>query len=113
MDLAAPTQAVVAAPAPVVVALGVPERGPDGVRLLAEVLDAATGRLVEEAEGMVSFAVDDQALGSAPLRGGTAELRLPALAVGRFSARFHGDGARFAAESAAGRAPAQRTGSAR
>lgn len=100
-------QAVVVAAAPVVVALGVPERGPEGVTLTAEILDAATGRVVEEAEGMVTFALDGGILGSAPLRGGEARLPLGDLPVGRISARFHGDAEHAAADS---EIPAQGTG---
>lgn len=84
-------QAVVPAATPVVVALGVPERGPRGVSLVAEILDAATGRVVEEAQGLVTFSLDGRAVGSAPLKGGEACLELPDLPVGRISARFHGD----------------------
>jgi hypothetical protein len=93
-------QAVVAPAVPVVVALGVPERHPRGVALQAEVLDAATGRLVEEAEGFVTFALDDELVGNAPLEGGVALLVLPDLPVGRISARFRGDADHAAAEGA-------------
>ena len=93
-------QAVVASALPVVVALGVPERRPEGIALAAEILDAATGRLVEEAEGAVTFALDGTALGSAPLRGGEALLLLPDLPVGRITARFQGDAEHAAAEGA-------------
>lgn len=91
-------QAVVAAALPVVVALGVPQRAREGVTLAAEILDAATGRVVEEAEGSVTFALDGALLGSAPLRGGEARLVLPDLPVGRISARFDGDAEHTAAE---------------
>lgn len=91
-------QAVVAPASPVVVALGVPERTRQGVSLSAEILDAGTGRLVEEAEGFVTFALDDELVGSAPLRGGVAELVLPELPVGRITARFRGDAEHAPAE---------------
>jgi hypothetical protein len=91
-------QAVVASAVPVVVALGVPERRRDGVALAAEILDASTGRVVEEAEGLVTFALDGALLGSAPLHGGEAVLVLPELPVGRISARFQGDAEHAAAE---------------
>jgi hypothetical protein len=91
-------QAVVAPAAPVVVALAVPERRPAGVALQADILDAATGRIVEEAEGLVTFALDGQLVGSAPLVGGVAVLVLPELPVGRISAQFRGDAEHAAAE---------------
>jgi hypothetical protein len=93
-------QAAVPPAAPVVVALGVPERGPRGVSLVAEILDAATGRIVEEASGCVTFALDGSPVGSAPLRGGEAELVLPDLPVGRITARLQGDVEHSAAEGA-------------
>ncbi len=92
-------QPVVVAAAPVLVALGVPERGPQGVTLTAEILDAASGRVVEEADGMVTFALDGKVLGAAPLQGGAASLHLPDLSVGRITARFHGDAEHAAADS--------------
>jgi hypothetical protein len=103
----APVPQVVVAPAmPGVVALAVPERTADGVVLAAQILDAATGRTVEDAEGVVSFALDDEVVGAADLVAGQATLVLAELPVGRISARFRGDLEHAAAEgSAEGLAP--------
>lgn len=95
---AAVPQAVVALAAPVVVALAVPERGPDGVVLRAQILDAATGRAVERVEGVVTFALDDEVVGEAALADGEAALLLRQLPVGRITARFRGDPEHAAAE---------------
>jgi hypothetical protein len=84
-------QAVVAAPRSVLVAVEAPARSAGGVVLRAELLDPRTGRLVEAASGVVTFAVNGEVLGSAPLRCGEAEMRLGVLAPGRVTARFHGD----------------------
>jgi hypothetical protein len=84
-------QAVVVPASPVMVAVQAPERGASGVVLRAELLDPATGRLVEEASGALTFAVDGQVLGSAPLLGGEATLEVPSIASGRVTARFYGD----------------------
>jgi hypothetical protein len=90
-------QAVVVPPRPVVVAVQTPERGTGGVVLRAELLDPRSGRLADGATGSLTFSLDDEVLGSAPLRYGEAELHLAGLAEGRVGARFHGD-----AEHAAG-----------
>ena len=94
-------QAVVAPVAPVVVALAVPERTSEGVLLRAQILDAATGRTVEGAQGQVTFALDGVPLGSAPLAAGEAAMVLPELPVGRITARFRGDLEHAPAEGAA------------
>lgn len=84
-------QAVTARVASVVVALAVPERAPGGIRLRAQVLDAATGAVVDDAGGVVTFALDGEPLGSAPLAAGDAVMVLPDLPVGRITARYRGD----------------------
>lgn len=94
-------QAIIARAAPVVVALAVPERSGDGVVLRAQVLDAATGRPVEVLEGTVTFALDDQVVGTAQLEEGRATLSVPALPVGRITARYRGDAEHAPAEGTA------------
>ena len=84
-------QAVVETATPVLVAVSVPRLEQRGVLLQAQLLDAHTGRLVEEAVGSLTFALDDALLGSAPLEGGEASLLLPDVPPGRISARFLGD----------------------
>lgn len=94
-------QAVVAPVAAVVVALAVPEKTSVGVLLRAQVLDAATGRVVDSVGGQVTFALDGTPLGSAPLEAGEATLLLADLPVGRITARFRGDLEHAPAEGAA------------
>ncbi|HUR51156.1 MAG TPA: Ig-like domain-containing protein [Mycobacteriales bacterium] len=99
----APVPQVVLAPArPVLVAVQEPALVPGGVLLRAELLDPESGRLVEEATGGLTFAVDGVAIGSAPLLGGEASLALGSLPAGRLSARFGGD---VEHEPGAGEAP--------
>ena len=94
-------QAIVARATPVVVALAVPERLADGVVLRAQVLDAATGRAAEGVAGSVTFALDGEAVGAAPLVDGRAALVLPELRVGRITARYRGDAEHGPAEGVA------------
>jgi hypothetical protein len=94
-------QAVVVPARPVVVAVEAPLRTARGAVLRAELLDPATGRLVEGASGALTFAVGGQLLGSAPLRGGEATLELADLPEGPVTARFHGDVEHAAADGAA------------
>jgi hypothetical protein len=94
-------QAVVVPKQTVLVAVQVPGRGTGSALLSAELLDPANGRLVETASGSVTFAVDGQVLGSAPLRGGEAELRLATVPPGRLTARYHGDVEHAAADGIA------------
>lgn len=84
-------QAVVVQPRQVLLAVQQPDHRSSRVVLRAELLDPDNGRLVEAALGIVTFALEGEVLGSAPLRSGEAELRLGPLPTGRLTARFHGD----------------------
>ena len=84
-------QAVVVPLRGVRVAVEAPDRAPGQVGLRAELRDPRSGRLLEGATGSVTFALDGEVLGSAPLRFGEADLKLASLGAGHLTARFHGD----------------------
>ena len=84
-------QAVVVPLRRVLVLVAARERQPERVVLRAELLDPGTRRVLEAATGSVTFGLDGEVLGSAPLRFGEASLELGSLGHGRLTARFHGD----------------------
>lgn len=90
-------QAVVAPAAPVLVAVAAPERTPEGVRLEAELLDPGTGRLVEDATGVILFVAAGKQLAQAPLVGGQASTVVAGLPEGALRVVFPGDGEHAAA----------------
>lgn len=85
-------QAVTAPLLPVVVAVATPVRRPEGVVLEAELLDAATGRLVDDASGCVLFSLDGVELADVVLRAGQARVVVPDLPPGVLVAAFAGEG---------------------
>ena len=85
-------QAVAPRAAAVRVVVAAPVRTRDAMVLEAELLDAATGRLVEEATGSFVFALGGRAIGSAPLEGGQARMVMRGEPLeGDVSARYDGD----------------------
>ena len=84
-------QAVVAPAAAVLVAVAAPTRTTEGVRLEAELLDAGTGRLVEDATGTIVFVAAGRQLGQAPLVHGQASVVVAALPEGSLRVVFPGD----------------------
>lgn len=83
-------QAVLAPGLPVVVAVAAPRVSPEGVTLEAELLDAVSGRLAQDAEGEVVFVAGDREVARAAVRGGQARAVVPEEPRGPLEAHFGG-----------------------
>jgi len=83
-------QAVLAPGLPVVVAVAAPRVSPEGVMLEAELLDAVSGRLAEDAEGEMVFVSGDREVARTPVRGGQARVLVAELPGGVLEAHFGG-----------------------
>lgn len=74
----------------VVVALAAPRPAGDGVVLEAELLEARSGRLAEQAEGEVVFVTGDRELARVAVHGGQARAVVPEAPRGPLEAVFSG-----------------------
>jgi len=83
-------QAVLAPGLPVVVAVAAPRVSSEGVTLEVELLEAASGRLAQDAEGEVVFVSGDREVARAPVRGGHARVVVPEPPPGPLEAHFGG-----------------------
>lgn len=83
-------QAVLAPGLPVVVAVAAPRVSPEGVTLEAELLDAVSGRLAQDAEGEVVFVAGNREVARAAVRGGQARALVAEAPRGALEAHFGG-----------------------